>query len=93
MQVKTATYTAKGKEPVNEASGQEHHLSALETSPVKSVKTKKLTTSLDFESQLWATADQLRGSMDASEFKHPVLGLIFLKYISDRCRGSRRVHR
>ena len=83
MQVKTATYTAKGKEPVNEASGQEHHLSALETSPVKSVKTKKLTTSLDFESQLWATADQLRGSMDASEFKHPVLGLIFLKYISD----------
>ena len=38
---------------------------------------------LDFESQLWAAADKLRGHMDASEYKHVVLGLIFLKYISD----------
>ena len=38
---------------------------------------------LGFESQLWATADKLRGHMDASEYKHVVLGLIFLKYISD----------
>jgi hypothetical protein len=38
---------------------------------------------LGFEATLWSTADQLRGSMDASEYKHPVLGLIFLKYISD----------
>ena len=38
----------------------------------------------DFEKQLWAAADKLRGSMDASEYKHVVLGLIFLKYISDK---------
>lgn len=36
-----------------------------------------------FEAQLWAAADALRGSMDAAEYKHVVLGLIFLKYISD----------
>ena len=36
-----------------------------------------------FEAQLWAAADALRGSMDAGEYKHVVLGLIFLKYISD----------
>ena len=33
--------------------------------------------------ELWAMADALRGSMDAAEYKHVVLGLIFLKYISD----------
>ncbi len=33
--------------------------------------------------ELWRTADALRGSMDAAEYKHVVLGLIFLKYISD----------
>ena len=38
----------------------------------------------EFEKQLWAAADKLRGNMDASEYKHVVLGLIFLKYISDR---------
>ena len=37
----------------------------------------------DYERQLWGMADALRGSMDASEYKHVVLGLIFLKYISD----------
>ena len=37
----------------------------------------------DFRSELWAMADALRGSMDAAEYKHVVLGLIFLKYISD----------
>ena len=35
------------------------------------------------ESELWSMADALRGSMDAAEYKHVVLGLIFLKYISD----------
>ena len=38
---------------------------------------------LGFEQQLWAAADKLRGHMDAAEYKHVVLGLIFLKYISD----------
>lgn len=35
------------------------------------------------EAQLWQMADALRGSMDAAEYKHVALGLIFLKYISD----------
>ena len=36
-----------------------------------------------YEAELWRMADTLRGSMDAAEYKHVVLGLIFLKYISD----------
>ena len=36
-----------------------------------------------YQQELWRMADALRGSMDASEYKHVVLGLIFLKYISD----------
>ena len=36
-----------------------------------------------YEAQLWQMADALRGSMDAAEYKHVVLGLLFLKYISD----------
>ncbi len=35
------------------------------------------------EAELWAMVDALRGSMDAAEYKHVVLGLIFLKYLSD----------
>jgi len=42
------------------------------------------TASVGFEKQLWAAADKLRGSLDASEYKHVVLGLVFLKYISDK---------
>src|SRR5215510_3724708 len=38
---------------------------------------------LGFEAKLWASADALRNNMDAAEYKHVVLGLIFLKYISD----------
>ena len=37
----------------------------------------------DFKQKLWKAADSLRGQMDAAEYKHIVLGLIFLKYISD----------
>ena len=39
--------------------------------------------SIGFEEKLWQAADKLRGSMDASEYKSVVLGLIFLKYVSD----------
>ena len=42
------------------------------------------TADVGFEKQIWNAADVLRGSMDAAEYKHVVLGLIFLKYISDR---------
>ncbi len=38
---------------------------------------------IGYEAQLWQMADALRGSMDAAEYKHVVLGLIFLKYIND----------
>ncbi len=38
---------------------------------------------LGFETTLWQAADKLRGNLDAAEYKHVVLGLIFLKYISD----------
>ncbi len=38
---------------------------------------------LGIETQLWSAADTLRGNVDAAEYKHVVLGLLFLKYISD----------
>ena len=45
---------------------------------------EKNTRSIGFEQQIWAAADILRGNIDAAEYKHVVLGLIFLKYISDK---------
>jgi type I restriction enzyme M protein len=41
------------------------------------------SANVGYEAELWQMADALRGSMDAAEYKHVVLGLIFLKYISD----------
>jgi len=38
---------------------------------------------LGFEAKMWLAADELRGQVDAAEYKHVVLGLVFLKYISD----------
>ncbi len=46
-------------------------------------KTAAQGATTGYEAELWAMADALRGSMDAAEYKHVVLGLIFLKYISD----------
>jgi len=48
------------------------------------------SATLGFEPQLWAAANALRGSMDAAEYKHVVLGLIFLKYISDAFEEHRK---
>ncbi|MET1248885.1 class I SAM-dependent DNA methyltransferase [Sporolactobacillus sp. STCC-11] len=42
------------------------------------------TANIGFEETLWKAADKLRGSMEATDYKHVVLGLIFLKYISDK---------
>lgn len=42
-----------------------------------------MTNNLELEKTLWLAADKLRNNMDAAEYKHVVLGLIFLKYISD----------
>ncbi len=51
----------------------------------KKAATKKADSNanLGFEAKLWLAADKLRNNMDAAEYKHVVLGLIFLKYISD----------
>jgi len=46
-------------------------------------KMKSNGANLGFEQKLWQAADKLRSNMDAAEYKHVVLGLIFLKYISD----------
>jgi hypothetical protein len=43
---------------------------------------------LGFEAKLWAAADALRNNMDAAEYEHVVLGLIFLKYSPTRSRPS-----
>ena len=50
---------------------------------IKDKTGSKNGANLGFEQKLWQAADKLRGSMDAAEYKHVVLGLIFLKYISD----------
>ena len=42
------------------------------------------TAAIGFEEKIWAAADKLRGSIDASEYKHVILGLVFLKYLSDK---------
>ena len=54
--------------------------------PNKPAKTER---TLGYEAQLWRMADALRGSMDAAEYKHVALGLIFLKYISDAFEEAR----
>lgn len=47
-------------------------------------KKEKNTAEIGFEGKLWEAADVLRGNLDAAEYKNVVLGLIFLKYLSDR---------
>ena len=51
---------------------------------------EKVTADIGFEKQIWDAACVLRGNMDASEYKNVVLGLIFLKYISDRFEAKYR---
>ena len=57
--------------------------SAVPKAPRKGKAAGSGTANLGFEAKLWLTADKLRNNMDAAEYKHVVLGLIFLKYISD----------
>ena len=49
----------------------------------RAAKNNDSAANLGFEAKLWLAADKLRNNMDAAEYKHVVLGLIFLKYISD----------
>ena len=55
----------------------------------KSIAPLNSNTLQDLQKTLWATADKMRANMDAAEYKHIVLGLIFLKYISDSFAGRR----
>ena len=54
----------------------------FETKP-KRARSTKPTVEEPLEKKLWKAADKLRKNVDAAEYKHIVLGLIFLKYISD----------
>ena len=49
----------------------------------KNKKKLALQNKISIEKKLWSAADSLRKNIDAAEYKHIVLGLIFLKYISD----------
>jgi type I restriction enzyme M protein len=53
------------------------------TTKRKSLTPGNTSATVGYEAQLWQMADALRGSMDAAEYKHVCLGLLFLKYISD----------
>ena len=56
----------------------------MASSSSKSGKTaNNSAATVGFEATLWQGGDKLRSNMDAAEYKHVVLGLIFLKYISD----------
>ena len=55
----------------------------INCTPTIMPKEKKSAPEEPLEKKLWKTADKLRKNMDAAEYKHVVLGLIFLKYISD----------
>ena len=62
---------------------------AKAVSKAKAAKAQPATSIEGMQKTLWATADKLRANMDAAEYKHIVLGLIFLKYISDSFAGRR----
>jgi type I restriction enzyme M protein len=57
--------------------------------PKSARKSSDTSANLGFEAKLWLAADKLRNNMDAAEYKHVVLGLIFLKYISDTFEEQR----
>jgi hypothetical protein len=61
----------------------------LDTSRVESRELTVAETAKQRRDQRWQMADTLRGGMDAAEYKHVVLGPIFLKYISDAFEGQR----
>ena len=56
----------------------------------KKAAKKKPASKKSFEQTLWDTADKLRGTVESSEYKHVVLSLIFLKFVSDRFEARRQ---
>ncbi|MDD1133901.1 type I restriction-modification system subunit M [Pseudomonas shahriarae] len=92
------TASSLAEEALNQARARFSSSESPITSEPESVKRKpgrKATapqtsnTLQDLQKTLWATADKMRANMDAAEYKHIVLGLIFLKYISDSFAGRR----
>ena len=53
-------------------------------------KTKSHKKTKSFEQTLWETADKLRGTVESSEYKHVVLSLIFLKFVSDKFEARKQ---
>lgn len=64
-------------------------LGAEETKEHMAGRTAKPKATKTLEQRLWEAADKLRGNQEPSEYKHVVLGLVFLKYISDRFEERR----
>lgn len=76
--------------PVNTEEASASYVVEAASAMRKGKAVKQQATSIEaMEKTLWATADKLRANMDAAEYKHIVLGLIFLKYISDSFAGRR----
>ena len=84
--VATKPAAAKAVKKVTDTNDDAESDSAIPTPAAKAPKgkaTANQTANLGFEAKMWLAADKLRNNMDAAEYKHVVLGLIFLKYISD----------
>lgn len=60
------------------------------TKKASKAKKKEPDSKKSFEQTLWDTADKLRGTVESSEYKHVVLSLIFLKFVSDRFEERRQ---
>lgn len=69
----------------------QNRISEEQKSVTKKVLDKNHHHDLSFEKELWMAADKLRGNVDVSEYKNIVLGLLFLKYISDSFYKRREV--
>ncbi|MBF7731394.1 class I SAM-dependent DNA methyltransferase [Pseudomonas sp. N040] len=87
QQTLTAARARREQVAVAEVSGT--YLAEAAASVRSPAKQQASSTLQDLQKTLWATADKLRANMDAAEYKHIVLGLIFLKYISDSFAGRR----
>tara|TARA_B100000965_G_scaffold401193_1_gene424524 strand:+ start:739 stop:2691 length:1953 start_codon:yes stop_codon:yes gene_type:complete len=71
------------EEPASKKATTKKNSTKKPTTRKKAAKKAKAQGNLGFEDKLWKAADTLRGHMDPSEYKHVVLGLLFLKYVSD----------
>ena len=63
---------------------------AVKKAPAKATKAKKVVAPKGLEASRWESANKLRGGVEPSEYKHVVLGLIFLKFASDKFEEHRQ---